>query len=63
MKNELRNKTRNLYPLFAEILEYPTESLYECFDECISLLRGWDNEAAKLLKEFEFINLLDFEIV
>ncbi len=53
MKNELRQKARYLYPLFAEILEYPTESLYECLDECISLLLGWDGEAAKLLKEFE----------
>ena len=53
MGKELRDDPRKLYPLFAEILEYPTCSLYECFDECISLLLGWDHEAARLLRRFE----------
>jgi nitrate reductase molybdenum cofactor assembly chaperone NarJ/NarW len=53
MEKESREKNRKLYPLFAEILEYPTYSFYECFDECVSLLMGWDGEAAHLLKKFE----------
>ena len=55
MENELRDKSRRLYPLFAEMLGYPDYSLYECFDECISLLMGWHREAAKLLRKFESI--------
>ncbi len=53
MPKGLKEGPRKIYFLLAEILEYPTDSIYECFDECISLLRGWDGEAAKLLKEFE----------
>ncbi len=54
MSKELGEGPRKIYSLFAEILEYPSDSIYECFDECISLLLGWDGEAAGLLKEFEF---------
>lgn len=53
MENELKYKFGKVYVLFAGILEYPDYSLYECFDECISLLMGWHNEAAKLLRKFE----------
>jgi len=55
MEKELREDPRKLYALFAEMLEYPAYSLYECFDECISLLMDRDNEAAKLLRKFESI--------
>ncbi len=54
MQNELGEKAGKLFLLFAEILEYPTLALYECFEECISLLLDWNSEAAKLLKKFEF---------
>ncbi len=53
MEKELREKPRQLYSLFAEILEYPTPSLCECFDDCISFLLARDQEAAQLLKNFE----------
>jgi nitrate reductase molybdenum cofactor assembly chaperone NarJ/NarW len=55
MEKKLRKDPRKLYPLFAEILEYPVCSLYECLDECISLLLGRDHEAARLLRKFESI--------
>jgi nitrate reductase delta subunit len=42
-----------LYDLLAEILEYPTPSLHECFDECMSLLFPSHQRAFKLLKGFE----------
>ncbi len=41
---------RKVYSLFAEILEYPTDSFYEGVDECISFLIGLDREAAGLLR-------------
>lgn len=50
---ELREKLGQVFLLFAEILEYPTVSLYECLDECLTLLLGINREAAKLLKGFE----------
>ncbi len=53
MAEELKEKRRKLYPLFAEILEYPTYSLYECFEECLSFLLGRDPEAADLLRKSE----------
>jgi len=55
MEKELGEKSRKLYILFAEILEYPTYSLYECFEECISLLLAQDSEAASLLKKYESV--------
>ncbi len=42
-----------LYPLFAEILEYPTRSVYEVFDDLICLLWHLDRESAGMLREFE----------
>jgi nitrate reductase delta subunit len=41
------------YHLFAEVLEYPTPSLPECFDECMSLLFPSYRGVFKLLKGFE----------
>lgn len=55
MEKELREKNRKLYALFAEMLEYPTCSFSECFEECVSLLFGWDSEAANLLKKNESV--------
>ncbi len=52
MKKELTADPR-IYLLFAEILEYPTHSLYECFEECISVLSSLKSEAAKIMKDFQ----------
>jgi nitrate reductase delta subunit len=53
MAEDKKRMNRKFYLLFAEILEYPTYSLYECFDECLSFLLGRDSEAADLLRKSE----------
>jgi len=53
MKKELQTKPAELYSLFAEILEYPTHSLYECFEECISILLSMKSGAAKPMRDFQ----------
>ena len=44
-----------LYRLFGEILRYPTPSLHNQVDECVSLLTYLDMDAVSLLNEFRAI--------
>jgi nitrate reductase molybdenum cofactor assembly chaperone NarJ/NarW len=52
---DMRRKTEALFPFFAEILEYPTRSLHETFDEFICLLWCLDRESARMLRDFDFL--------
>jgi nitrate reductase delta subunit len=53
MEKGMRQRAEDLYPLFAEILEYPTRSIYETFDDFICLLWCLDRESARMLREFD----------
>ncbi len=51
-----------LYQLFAEILAYPTPSLHNQADDCVSLLTYLDTGAVSLLNEFQtFLNITTLE--
>ena len=53
MEKSLGQKMEDLYPFFAEILEYPTRSVYEVFDDLICLLWHLDRESAGMLGNFD----------
>jgi nitrate reductase delta subunit len=53
MEKGVSQRTKDLYPFFAEILEYPTRSIYETFDDFICLLWCLDRESAGMLREFD----------
>jgi nitrate reductase delta subunit len=53
MEKGMSRRTKDLYPFFAEILEYPTRSIYETFDDFICFLWCLDRESAGMLREFD----------
>jgi nitrate reductase molybdenum cofactor assembly chaperone NarJ/NarW len=51
-----------LYQRFAEILTYPTPSLHNQADDCVSLLPYLDTDAVSLLNEFQaFLKITTLE--
>ena len=53
MEKKSQASPAKVYPLFAEILEYPTPSLYACFEECLSILLSAKSEAAGRMRDFQ----------